>query len=96
MIPMTATPTEQVWGDKKFLPGYFDPQRVESKWQRAVWARFIDMKPVSFQPKEGISLGVALSHLKAVMNCEGVEKGRRYLAASYLCSEWFESFEESA
>ena len=92
MTPITATPTEQVWGDKKFLPDYFDPQEAEP-WTRAIWARFMDSRKVSFQPKEGISLRVATSHLKAVMNCEGVAGGRRLLAAGYLCSLWFDSFE---
>jgi hypothetical protein len=92
MTPITATPAQRVWGDESFIPDQFNPQEGEA-WLSPVWAKFIDMKSVTFQPKEGISLRVAILHLEAVMNCHDVTLLRRTMAAGWLCSQWFESFE---
>lgn len=83
---------EKTWGDERFLPARFDPQEAEP-WLEAVWAKFVDMKSVSFQPKQNISLEDAIDHLHTLMTTQGVQGGRRLLAAGYLCSLWFESFE---
>lgn len=91
MIPITPTEVELTWGDEKFLPDSVDLQEA-GPWQKAVWAQFIDTKHVYFQPKTHISRDEALKHIEAVMNCEGVRKGRRMLLAAYLCSLWFEGF----
>lgn len=92
MTPITATPAQRAWGDESFIPDRFNSRQAEP-WLKPVWAMYMDMKPVYFQPKEGISLQVALLHLEAVMNCATVEPARRLRAAGYLCSEWFDSFE---
>jgi hypothetical protein len=89
---MTTTPTEKCWGGKKFLPGRFDPREAKP-WLAAVWARYMDMKSVSFQPKPGVSTSIAMNHIQALMNTDEVDGGRRFLAAGYLCSLWFDSFE---
>lgn len=92
MKPMITDATEKTWGNKRFLPDRFDPREAEP-WMEAVWAKYLDMKPVSFQPKKGITLEVAIDHLQALMSTTEVQGGRRLLAAGYLCSLWFESFE---
>jgi len=89
MTPLMPTPTEEVWGDKRFVPSRFDPQEAEP-WIRYVWAKFLDSKPVSFQPKDGIHVPTAIKHLKACMNTEEVAGGRRLMAAAWLCGQWFE------
>ena len=90
MIPTDET--ERAWGDIRFLPERFDPREAEP-WLQAVWAKYMDMRSVSFQPKQGISIEHALLHIETLMATTVVQGGRRLLAAGYLCSLWFESFE---
>jgi hypothetical protein len=92
MKPMLSTPSDRVWGHEKFMPAWVNPQ-VDKVWARAAWARFVDYKPIIFQPKEGITLKIAIYHLESLMQCDKIPKWRRWLATSYLCNEWFEGFQ---
>lgn len=92
MNPITPTPVQRTWGGIQFMPSGVNPQEAEP-WIKYVWARFIDHKPVLFQPKEQVSGQVALLHLKACMNTDFVAADRRLVAAAWLASKWFDSAE---
>ena len=76
------------------MPSPIDSRAAEP-WAKAVWAKYIDWKKVTFQPKTSIdiNLDIAELHLQAVMSSLEYTLPRRLVAVGYLCSLWFDNFE---